>query len=144
MKSRISFLMFLSFLFFWSCQKDEVTLPEEVQTDNAVNLRSGPAVIYVHWGEDYTDPVQGARVFDMESNELISETNDEGSAYIDPVPGVYRVVDPNYGAQQAIVKYPEDFEYDEIYKKGRKVIAWDMNGNPIYGKSIKSNGALKE
>lgn len=136
MKSRISILMFLGCLFFWSCQKENTTLPESPQMDDneeIVNVRDGQPVIFVHWGNDAADPVHGARVFNMETNELIAETDGEGNAYIEPVPGIYRVVDPEYGQQQAIVKYPDNFKYDRKTGTEREVIGWTINGDPVYG-----------
>ena len=135
MKTRISLMMLLSALFLWSCQKEELKISPTSQTDGVEQLakqRGNQPVIFVHWGEDFGDPVVGARVFDMRSNELIAETNEEGNAYIDPIPGEYRVVDPNYGDQQAIVNYPEDFEYDEATGEEREIIGWTMDGKPVY------------
>lgn len=133
MKSRISILMFLCFLTFWSCQKEEVNLTKVSQSDDLVNLRGDQAIIFVYWANDDGAPVKGARVFAMDSNELIAETDEEGNAYIDPIPGAYRVVDPNYGTQQAIVKFPEDFQYDELTGKKKTIIGWTIDGKPIYG-----------
>jgi len=132
MKLRISILMVFSFLIFFSCQQEESLLEESPQMEDIKKRNNGQPIIFVHWGEDQNDPVQGALVFNLETNELIAETDGEGNAYINPEPGAYRVVDPNYGAQQAIVHYPEDFEYDEQYGAEREVIGWTMDGKPIY------------
>ncbi|MFK8102973.1 MAG: hypothetical protein AB8G15_10630 [Saprospiraceae bacterium] len=136
MKSKISMLMFLSLLIFGSCQKEDITVTETPQMDNIENAatpRGGdPAAILVHWGDNQEDPVQGARIFNMETNELIAETNGEGVACVFLFPGKYRVVDPAYGVQQAVVKYPEDFEYEDIFGKRGVIIAWGINGEPIY------------
>ncbi len=133
MKSRISILMMFSLLLFFSCNQEESTFDESPQLEEIKKRNNGLPVIFVHWGEDQNDPVQGALVFNLETNELIAETNDEGNAYIEPAPGAYRVVDPNYGAQQAIVYYPDDFAFDEETGEEKEIIGWTMDGKPIYG-----------
>jgi len=133
MKSRISILMVFSLLLFFSCQQEETTFDDGPQMEDIKKRNNGQPVIFVHWGEDQNDPVQGAMVFNMDTNELIAETNEEGNAYIEPIPGAYRVVDPNYGAQQAIVFYPQDFEFDEQTGEEKEIIGWTMDGKPIYG-----------
>ena len=124
--------MFFSILCFFSCQQEETTFTEGPQLEEIEKRSNGQAVIFVHWGDNESDPVQGATVFNMETNELIAITDEEGNSYIDPIPGMYRVVDPNYGAQQAIVNYPEDFEFDEQTGLEKEVIGWTMDGKPIY------------
>jgi len=134
MKLRIGFLMIFGVLLMFSCQQDDALFTEGKQTEDINKRNDGDQlpVIFVHWGDNIDDPVQGALVFDLATNELVTETDDAGNAYIEPLPRKYRVVDPQYGSQQAIVVYPNDFEYDDIFGGKRKIIGWTIDGDPIY------------
>ncbi|MEM9921857.1 MAG: hypothetical protein AAF990_27380 [Bacteroidota bacterium] len=136
MKLRIAFFALLCSLVIWSCQKEEAVPAQATassDTEQAATFRNDcVAVISVYWDNNPKDPVLGAVVFDMETNEPIGRTDQRGNVSITSnKPAWYRVVDPTYGRQQARVYFPDDFEFGSD-GKGRKVIGWTIDGKPIY------------
>ncbi len=85
-------------------------------------------VIHVFWGREPMDFVVGANVFDVQTQELVARTNEKGDAILfNPEPGsVFRVVDPVYGEQQAILKYPSDFNFNEELQVLVAPVSWSI------------------
>ncbi|MEO1518442.1 MAG: hypothetical protein AAFV95_25715 [Bacteroidota bacterium] len=139
MKAKIGILALLCALVVFSCQKEDATPVGEGitidQTEDIAELRQEEyaAVICVIWGRNMDDPVVGARLYDEATNRLIGETDRNGSVYItSQEPAVYRVVDPQYGRQQARLVFPDDFIFGKD-GKGKRIIGWGLDGKPIYG-----------
>ena len=129
MNKLIFLLLLATAVCFTSCEKDtfmpEVELAsEEASTDTreeaTAKAITQEAAIFVHWGKEGVRPVVGANVFDA-NNKLIGTTGDDGYAYF-TVTGTasrtYRVVEPNYGRQQATLTYPADFSGSTLSRQG--------------------------
>jgi hypothetical protein len=77
--------------------------------------------IYVYTVET-DEPVQGANVFDNETNELLATTGNDGYARLKAYDGqVVRIVEPDYGQQQAILTYSSS---DVQAQSGPNVVGW--------------------
>lgn len=109
-------------LCFTSCEKealtpDTFTLEESTVISNSIESTAKTtgkrAAILVYWGNNQSKPVVGANVFN-EKNVLVGTTGADGIAYIAKTGNhtqKFRVVEPNYGKQQAILTYPKDFMF---------------------------------
>lgn len=139
MKSLFKVFAFGILLMAFSCTKDAAvdlsSTAKVYQVETSANdyLRKNngeQGTIMVQWKDG--SPVHGARVFD-ERNRLIGETNKNGTVTLEfGEPTVLRVVDPAYGRYQEEILYPDDFREDVKGGGKRKVVGWDMDGNPVY------------
>jgi hypothetical protein len=78
--------------------------------------------IYVYTVET-NEPVQDANVFDYETNELLATTGSDGYARLKAHDGqMVRVVEPNYGQQQAILTYEPSNLQAQSGPKG--IVGW--------------------
>lgn len=116
----IPVLLLGAILCFTSCEKEALTsntFALEESTANSYTVESTAkttskkVAIYVYWEKTQSKPVVGANVFD-DKNVLVGTTNANGYAYFTADSNAakkYRVVEPNYGKQQASITYPNDF-----------------------------------
>ena len=117
---KINFLMlvafFASMLLFHVSTVNAATFAHVSQEERTLNT------VYVYT-EKTGEPVVGAHVFEVETNELLGVTGEDGFAdFVASPDTLIRVVEPNYGEQQ----------YMGPASGGCTVIAWTSDGKPVY------------
>jgi hypothetical protein len=124
MKSTIAALFAFSILLL-SCNSSNLGNSLKTEKGYTYNLK----VYYPENGNS----VEGARVYDNTTNELLSVTRVDGRAEFFVSYGTeLRVVEPKYGIQQAIIKIPNK---DRIVAttQSETLLGWTVRGDPHIG-----------